>query len=144
MSTSSTRPLTKSQIEYASGRIHTIQSEKIDAFKASLPVVPEAPTLPSYSDKQKIAFIKTGKATLKSDHDHYGYLTTAFTYPAPKMTAAEQKLMDAHKKIEKSNEVVLKKFTDTLAKRVTKLLDQLHMGDSASTLALIENFAAEK
>lgn len=144
MSTSQTsRPLTKAQIEYASQRIHTIYNQKISAFEATLPKAPDAPPVKDYSDKEKLEFIRTGKATLQVCHDAYGYLCNAFTYPQRKRTAAEQKALDAHKKISKANADAKKKFVAVLDKKVTALQDKLHLGDSAATLALIDAFAAE-
>lgn len=141
--TPSSRPLTKAQIEYASTRIREIRCEKISAFKATLPKAPDAPSFKSYSDSEKLAFIRSGKATIKDGGDHYGYVTNAFNYPERKRTAAEQKQLDAHNKISKANADAERKFTAALDKKVTVLQDKLHLGDSAATLALIDAFAAE-
>lgn len=143
-STQFNRPLTKAQIEYASQRIHTIRNEKLIAYTASLPELPQpASTVPNYDSDQKIDFIRKGKATLKKDIWYRTDLVEAFTYPDPKRTAAEQKKQNAYDKAVKVKTAALDKFTAALDKKVTALEDKLHLGDAASTLALIEDFAAE-
>jgi hypothetical protein len=144
MSSTTTRPLTKAQIEYASSRIHQIKCKKLEAFKQSLPALPSAPEVKSYSDKEKIMMISSGVAKLKEQYDTYGYVTNAFKYPDRQLSAADQKKVDALKKAEKANDAATEKFEAELDKRVTNLLDRLHLGDAASTLIMIEAFAVEK
>ena len=144
-SKTSNRPLTKAQIEYAADRIEKIKKEKISAFEATLPKLPFCPEVQNYTEKQKLQFIASGRAKLNNpDRDSYGYVTCAFTYPDRKLSAEDQKLKSAHDKAKKANNAARDKFMAALDKKVTDLLDRLHLGDSASTLIMIEAFAVSK
>jgi hypothetical protein len=145
MSKTSNRPLTKAQIEYAANRIEKIKKEKINAFKDAQPALPFCPEVQNYTEKQRLQFIAAGRAKLKDpDRDFYGYITCAFTYPDRKLNAEDQKLKNAYDKAKKANDAACEKFMTALDKKVTDLLDRLHLGDSASTLVMIEAFAASK
>lgn len=144
-SKTSNRPLTKAQIEYAAERIEKIKKEKISAFKDAQPKLPFCPEVQNYTEKQMLQFIASGRAKLKdSNYNCYGYVTTAFTYPDRKLGAEDQKLKAAYDKAKKAHDVAYDKFMTALNKKVTDLLDRLHLGDSASTLVMIEAFAASK
>lgn len=144
-SKTSSRPLTKAQIEYAADRIEKIKKEKISAFKEAQPALPFCPEVQNYTEKQRLQFIAAGRAKLKDpDRDFYGYITCAFNYPDRKLNAEDQKLKNAYDKAKKANDAAHDKFMAALDKKVTDLLDRLHLGDSASTLVMIEAFAASK
>lgn len=145
-STSTSRPLTKAQIEYAADRIRVIRNEKVIAYSETLPKIPDAPpAIVGYSNDEKMAFIHNGKANLRKAGEIYYRtdLVEAFTYPERKRSPADIKKQEAHDKAVSARCAAVVKFNKILDKKVTALQDKLHLGDSAATLALIEAFAAE-
>lgn len=121
--------LTRIQLKHAEARIAQYRDAYITRETAKLG---KRPTTLDYTVEEKLAFIRSGKATLKNPYAHcYRYVTDAFDYPD---TSAMKKSQAALAAWSAASEAVNKN-----AVRIqTVLLDELIMSpDGAAALAYI-------
>lgn len=128
-------PLTRIQITHAQTRI---EQAKAAWLKTKLAALGEQPKVDDYTTAEKLAFIRSGQATLKdSAPELWGHITGSFTYPALGKHVEQQAAYDAWSKACYDIRAEAQSIED-------ELVDQLIMSpDGSAVLARIaEAFAA--
>lgn len=116
--------MTKSEKDYALKRVRDICRDKESAIKEKYPK-----TNKRLTNKEKVALIKSGKATLKKDIDYAPYrleINDIFEWPV-------------NNKIEKTLAQMNKEIS-SLNKHAIKVKDEIMLGDNARALKLIREF----
>ena len=127
-------PLTRIQITHAQTRI---EQAKAAWLKTKLAALGEQPKVDEYTDAEKLAFIRSGQATLIDKPRNYSYVTDQFTYPVLGKHVEQQAAYDAWSKACDDIRTKAQSIED-------ELVDQLIMSpDGSAALARIaEAFAA--
>lgn len=131
-------PLTRTQITHAQKRIEQAKTAYINAKLAALG---EKPKVGDYTHAEKLAFIRSGQATLTTDAENlrhnYNTVVNQFTYPVLGTHVEQQAAYDAWDKACDAVRAEAQGIED-------ELIDQLIMSpDGSAALARIaEAFAA--
>jgi len=126
-------PLTRIQITHAQTRIAQAKAAWV---KAKLDALGEQPKVDEYTVDEKLAFIRSGQATLIDKPRNYSYVMEQFTYPVLGKHVEQQAAYDAWDKARDAIAAEAQSIED-------ELVDQLIMSpDGSAALARIaEAFA---
>lgn len=126
------RRLTNLQIEHLTSRIETTLNE---LAKREVAKLGKPPTVPTYTDSEKLAMIRSGKAKLREDEtdDHYyrkplsDYFVFPETAPMKRARIAREHYDEAVKAIRAHHEADKE-----------RLRDQAILGDSTEALQMLQ------
>jgi hypothetical protein len=132
-----TKPLTKTQAEYAKARVTTLTDQRINALKAEAAASISVARPPTLTFSDQYALIAAGKAKLRplGDIGSYTDLNDAYTYPTH-----EAQEVAYHKAIA-ARDRKLKPKIDKIRKEAQTVIDKLVMAGADEALAALNAYA---